>query len=155
MKHTVRKATLEDMPVLLEFKKGLIAAELPMDPTIKKDTTTYYDLAGLIQAEDSEIFVVEMEGEIVATGYAKILEDREYLVHDRFGYLGFMFVPEKYRGNGYNQLVLNALLDWCKSRNIFEIKLDVYDNNPPAIRAYEKAGFKKYLVNMRLNLKDL
>ena len=63
-----------------------------------------------------------------------------------------MFVPEKHRGNGYNQLVLDALLSWCKERNIFEIRLDVYDVNTAALRAYEKAGFKKHLINMRLSL---
>ena len=28
---------------------------------------------------------------------------------------------------------------------------DVYDVNNSAIKAYEKAGFKKHLINMRLN----
>ena len=30
-----------------------------------------------------------------------------------------------------------------------EIRLDVYAENPGAIKAYEKAGFKSFLVNMR------
>jgi predicted GNAT family acetyltransferase len=32
--------------------------------------------------------------------------------------------------------------------------LDVYYENPGAIRAYEKVGFKKLLINMRMSLKD-
>lgn len=46
----VRKARLEDLPILQQFKLGLIQAELPMDETIKEDTTSYYDLHGLIQS---------------------------------------------------------------------------------------------------------
>lgn len=154
MKPIVRKATLYDLPVLQEFKMGLIAAELPMDSTIKEDTTTYYNLSEFITFDDSELFVVDLDGEIVASGYAKIMDDRPYLKHDKQGYLGFMFVPEKHRGNGYNKLIVDQLLAWCKERNIYEIRLDVYDVNDAALRAYEKAGFKKHLINMRLDLRD-
>ena len=151
----IRKAILSDLPTLKKFKLGLIEAELPMDETIKEDATSYYDLEALILNDDSLLCVVELEGELVASGYAKIIPDKPYLKHDLQGYLGFMFVPEKHRGNGYNKLVLNALLKWCKLQKVYEIRLDVYDTNPPALRAYEKAGFKKHLINMRLDIKDL
>jgi RimJ/RimL family protein N-acetyltransferase len=65
-----------------------------------------------------------------------------------------MFVPKEHRGNGYNQLILDALVSWCKEKGIVEIRLDVYDVNAAALRAYEKAGFKKYLINMSLRLDD-
>ena len=151
----VRKAKSKDVRVLQEFKLGLIQVELPMDETIKEDTTTYYDLHELIQSPDSEIFVVELDKKIVASGYAKIMADRPYLKHDKQGYLGFMFVPETLRGRGFNKLILDALMKWCKERGIFEIRLDVYDVNKAALRAYEKAGFKKHLINMRLNIENL
>nr|WP_321232314.1 GNAT family N-acetyltransferase [uncultured Psychroserpens sp.] len=150
----VRKATLADIETLKKFKLGLIKAELPMDETIKEDTVSYYDLEALITNDNSELLVAVIDSELVASGYAKIIPDRPYLKHDFQGYLGFMFVPKKHRGNGYNKLVLDALLKWCKSRNIYEIRLDVYDTNPAAIRAYEKAGFKKHLINMRLDIRD-
>ena len=151
----VRLATLEDLPVLLEFEQGLIEAERPMDPTIKEGTISYYDIGAFIQAPDSDVYVVEKEGAIVASGYARIKGDRHYLKHDRIGYLGFMFVPDEHRGQGLNQLIVNALLDWCRERNLYEVRLDVYDNNPSAIRAYEKAGFHKHLINMRLDLRKM
>ena len=66
-----------------------------------------------------------------------------------------MFVPEKHRGNGYNKLIMDVLLKWCKDRNINEIRLDVYEDNPSAIRAYEKAGMKKHLINMRMDIKNV
>jgi len=154
MKPIVRKATLKDVPVLLEFEQGLIKAERPMDPTIKDGKISYYDVSEFIKNEDSELYVVELDHKIVASGYAKIKPDRHYLKHTTQGYLGFMFVPEEHRGNGYNKLIMDALIRWCKERGIYEIRLDVYDVNHPAIRAYEKAGFEKHLITMRLNLKD-
>lgn len=155
MKPIVRKAILDDLPTLLEFEQGLIEAERPMDPTIKEGKISYYDISLFITNDNSDLFVVEIDEEIVASGYAKIIEDRPYLKHDKQGYLGFMFVPEKHRGNGYNKLIMDALIKWCKERKVHELRLDVYDINPSAIRAYEKAGFKKHLINMRVDIEDL
>ncbi|WP_435579002.1 GNAT family N-acetyltransferase [Gilvibacter sp.] len=149
MTPTIRKATYDDLKVLQEFKMGLIAAELPMDPTIRPDTTSYYAFKPLIDGPNSTLLVATIDEEIVASGYAKILEDRRYLKHTHYGYLGFMFVPEKHRGNGYNGVVTEALIAWCKEQGITEIRLDVYDVNEAAIKAYEKSGFKPHLINMR------
>ena len=154
MKPTVRLATKEDLLVLDKFMDGLVAAERPMDPTIKEGKVVYYDLAKFIGKSDSALYVVVLGDEIVASGYAKIKGDRHYLKHDKQGYLGFMFVPEQHRGNGYNKLIMDALLKWCKDKNLTEIRLDVYDTNQPALRAYEKAGFTKHLITMRLDLND-
>lgn len=151
----VRKASLKDLPTLLEFEQGLIEAERPMDPTIKDGNISYYDIGLLIKNDESDVFVVEKNGEILASGYAKIMNDRHYLKHDKQGYLGFMFVPIEHRGKGLNKLIMDALINWCKERDVFELRLDVYDTNDPAIKAYEKAGFKKHLINMRFNIEGL
>ncbi len=154
-KPLVRKATLKDITTLKKFKLGLIKAEQPMDETIKEGATSYYDLEALILQDTSELYVAELGEELVASGYAKIVPDKPHFKHDFQGYLGFMFVPEKHRGNGYNKLILDALLKWCKFKNVHEIRLDVYDKNPPALRAYEKAGFIKHMIHMRLDITNL
>lgn len=153
--YLVRKATLKDLPILLDFEQGLINAERPMDPTIKDGNITYYSISDLINNKESDVFVVIFENEIVASGYAKIKTDRHYLKHENQGYLGFMFVVKQHRGNGINKLILNSLLQWCQSKNIFEIRLDVYDTNNSAIKAYEKSGFKKHMINMRLDIENI
>jgi len=148
----VRKATLEDLPVLLEFEQGLIKAERPMDPTIREGEISYYDVGEFIRSDDAEVYVVEQEGRILASGCVRIKPDRHYLKHKRMGHLGFMFVPEEHRGKGLNGLIIEKLIEWCKSRDLQELRLDVYQSNVPAIRAYEKAGFSKHLITMRLNI---
>jgi GNAT superfamily N-acetyltransferase len=155
MKPIVRLATKNDLATLDTFMGGLVEAERPMDVTIKDGKVIYYDLEGFILSEDAVLYVAELNGELVASGYAKIKKDRIYLKHEAHSYLGFMYVPEKHRGNGYNKLIVDALLTWSKTRNINEIRLDVYETNPSAIRAYEKKGFKKHMINMRLDLHDL
>lgn len=151
----VRKATLKDLPILLTFEQNLIQAERPFDSTLKNSKISYYDISELITQTDSEVFVAEIDNEIVASGYAQIKIDKPYLKHKQQGYLGFMFVSQKHRGNQLNKLIVDELLKWCKSRGVFEIRLDVYDENIPALKAYEKAGFKKHLINMRLDIENI
>lgn len=155
MQPIVRKATLNDLPTLLAFEQGVIEAERPFDPTIKEGSITYYDISELITSKDSEVFVAEINKDIVASGYAKIKTDRHYLKHNQQGYLGFMFVSNEHRGKQLNKLIIDVLLQWCKSRAVFEIRLDVYDDNLSAIKAYEKVGFKKHMINMRLDIENL
>ncbi|NNC49885.1 MAG: GNAT family N-acetyltransferase [Flaviramulus sp.] len=155
MTSIVRKATLKDLPILLAFEQNLIQAERPFDSTLKNGKISYYDISELITQTDSEVFVAEIDNEIVASGYAKIKIDKPYLKHKQQGYLGFMFVPQQHRGKQLNKLIVDELFKWCKSRGVFEIRLDVYDENIPALKAYEKAGFKKHLINMRVNIENL
>lgn len=148
----VRPARKEDLPVLLEFEQGIVEAERPMDSTLKDGRLSYYDIAAMIDADDVEVLVAEQNGELIGSGYARIMEAKPYLRHDRFTYLGFMFVPKEHRGKGVNRLIVDGLNNWTRSQGIFETRLDVYHNNPAAIRAYEKAGFSKNMVEMRLGL---
>lgn len=149
----VRPARQEDLPVLLEFEQGVIEAERPMDSTLKSGKINYYDIAAMIEADDVEVLVAELDGELVGCGYARIEISNPYRIHPRHTYLGFMFVPTEHRGKGINKLILEGLKEWTLSQGIFEMQLEVYHNNPAAIRAYEKAGYSMNLVQMRLGLK--
>lgn len=145
----IRKARLEDLPILLEFEQGIIEFERPFDPTLKEEKISYYDIKAMLFAEEVEVLVVVDKEEVVASGYARIEPGKPYLKHVTYGYLGFMFVKESHRGKGINKLIVDGLQDWCVSKNINEIRLDVYAENPGAIKAYEKAGFKSFMMNMR------
>ncbi len=147
---TVRAAKLEDLTVLLEFEQGIIKAERPMDPTLAPDPISYYDISELIRSEEAEVIVVEYNSKVIASGYAKIKRALPYLRHESYSYLGFMFTEPDFRGKGVNKLIVDELRKWSISKGLQEIRLTVYDDNPGAIRAYEKVGFKKHLIEMRL-----
>ncbi|MEP5612204.1 MAG: GNAT family N-acetyltransferase [Cyclobacteriaceae bacterium] len=151
METTTRSAIVEDLPILLQFEQGIIEAERPFDPTLKKGNINYYDIRELIESPDAEVVVVE-DQEILGSGYIQIQDSKPYKKHSRHGYIGFMFIKPDHRGKGIVQLVTNDLLDWARSRGVSEVKLEVYDKNESAVRAYEKAGFSKNLVEMRLEL---
>lgn len=148
----IRKAKIEELEKLLEFEQGIVTAERPMNPTLKDGEIHYYDLAKLIESDFSEMLVAELDGELIASGYALEKKAKDYEKHDKYAHLGFMYVKPEHRGKGVNQLILDALLDWAKSRGLNEIRLEVYTENAAAIRAYQKAGFVSSLLEMRLEI---
>jgi ribosomal protein S18 acetylase RimI-like enzyme len=153
VKVNTRIATLNDLETLLEFEQGVIEFERQFDPTLKTEKTNYYDIPSMIDSQKVQLLVAESDGELLGCGYARIEDAKPYLKHSIYAYLGFMFVKESSRGQGVNRIVIDALNKWIKIRGIDEVRLDVYSNNPGALRAYEKAGFEGHLLNMRMSLK--
>ncbi len=150
----LRPAKLEELDVLLEFEQGIIEAERPFDPTLKPDHINYYDLKELIQSDRAEVVVAAVNDEVVGSGYVKIQQSKPFQTFDHHGYIGFMYVKPEHRGKGISQLILDEMANWAKSKNLVELRLEVYDGNSSAVKAYEKAGYKKNLVEMRLGLED-
>lgn len=150
----IRTATVEDLPVLLEFEQGIILAERPFDSTLKPGHISYYDIKAMILAEASEVVVAVDGTKIVGSAYAKIKEAMPYLKHERYVYLGFMFTDSDYRGRGINKMIIDALNKWTLSKGIREVRLDVYNDNIGALRAYEKANFKRHMIEMRMEIEE-
>ena len=146
----LRAATIEDLPVLYEFEQGIITAERPYDDTIKPDPINYYDLKAIIESDESEVIIAVIGEEIVGSSSVIIKAARLYLKHTHYAHLGFMYVKPTHRGKGINKRIMAALTLWAQSKNIKELQLNVYSDNASAIKAYEKAGFKSHMINMRL-----
>jgi len=137
---------------LLEFEQGIIKTERPFDPTLKDGHINYYDIAAMIETPYIEVVVAELGSEIIGSGYARIEDSKVYLKHPKHAYLGFMYVKPEHRGKGVNKKVIAALQHWSIVRGITEFRLDVYNDNLPAVKAYEKIGFSKHLIEMRMEL---
>jgi GNAT superfamily N-acetyltransferase len=149
----IRTANLEDLKILLSFEQGIIKAERPFDETLKMGQISYYDISQMILEPETEVAIGEINGKIVGSGYAKIIEAKPYYTFDKYAYLGFMYTDSDFRGLGINSKIIEYLKNWCISQNIFEMRLDVYETNQSAVKAYEKYGFKKDMVNMRMPIK--
>ena len=107
----------------------------------------------LLTDADTEIFVAESDSKVIASGYATIRRAKPFFKHERYAYLGFMYVEANYRGKGVIQLVLDALIAWAANNGAAEVRLEVYAHNRPALWAYQKAGFEALLTEMRMPLR--
>ncbi len=148
----IRRATREDLPILLDFEQAIVEFERQFDPTLAPADVSYYDLAGMLDAPLVELLVAVIDHEVIGSGYARLEESKVYLRHRRHAYLGFMYVVPSRRGTGVNQQLIAALTRWAASQQVYELRLDVYHDNQAAVRAYEKAGFRRHLTEMRRGL---
>lgn len=152
MEPLIREAALDDLHTLFRFEQNVINAERPFDPTIKRAGINYYDIKKMISAANVRLVVAEHGKEIIGCGYARIEDAKIYLKHAKHAYLGFMYVEPGYRGKGVNQLVITDLKQWAISQNVTELRLEVYYDNIAAIKAYEKMGFTRLMIEMRLDI---
>lgn len=149
---SVRRATRLDLGVLQEFEQGVIAAERPFDPTIKKGEVRYYDIAALIDNDDAFMAIAESDGAPVACGFARKTPSRSFVDPPEHAYVGLIFVAPPFRGRGVTGAILRTLSEWAKAKGLSEMRLEVYPENAAALRAYEKQGFAPHSLEMRASL---
>lgn len=145
----IRKARSKDLDLLKGMEQGVITAERPFDPTLGSDPISYYDLEDLMRNPRGLLLVATHNERIVSCGYGLEKEAKPYLDHDTYAYLGFMFTLPEYRGKGLNGMILARLKDWAAEMGLPEIRLTVYNENAAALRAYEKVGFRRHIIEMR------
>ncbi len=150
----IRRASLEDLATIVEFHRGVVLAERPFDSTLKSGDIRYYDLEGLLRADNVWFAIAEAQGVPAGCGFVRIDTAKPYLNYPRVGYLGLMYVAPAHRGRGVNGLIIEALKAHCRARGVLELHLDVYPDNANAVRAYQKAGFAPYMLEMRMALTD-
>jgi RimJ/RimL family protein N-acetyltransferase len=83
-------------------------------------------------------FVALADGAVV--GWCDILP-KGPPVHAHVGVLGMGLLP-KHRGRGYGTKLIDATLRGARGFGFIRIELNVHADNTPAIRLYEKVGFK-------------
>ncbi|MGB8691966.1 MAG: GNAT family N-acetyltransferase [Steroidobacteraceae bacterium] len=151
---TFRTATARDIDALRHFEQGIVSAERAFDPTLEAGLVQYYDIEKMIRDEQVRFVVAERGTELIGCGFARIDNAKAYLSHAQQAYLGLMYVDPRYRGQSINGGIVERLKQWCRSKGVTELRLDVYSGNLLALGAYEKAGFSKHMIEMRLRLDD-
>jgi ribosomal protein S18 acetylase RimI-like enzyme len=149
---SIRTARISDLQTLLEFEQGVIEAERPLDPFLAEGALSYYNIPELIASDQIHFVVAVCQNKLVASGYLSLENSKHYHKNPTHGYIGFIYVKPEFRGKRISNFVLATLQSWAKEKNLNELRLDVYSNNPSAIKAYERFGFEKSLVNMRINI---
>src|SRR3954453_12728876 len=150
---TIRPANESDLTILLEFEQEIINAERPFNSTLKNSEIHFYDLHQLMESEEAKVMVAEVDNEIIGSGYAVIKEEVDLFVkHTQFSYLGFMYVKPAHRGRGVIKAIIERLNEWAITKEVNEIRLQVYDENIVAKKAYQKMGFKAHMLEMRMEI---
>ena len=134
---TIRKATKNDMPSVLELIQELATFEKEPDAVV----ITVDDLIrdGFSENPLFQCFVAEVDGEIIgmALYYYRYSTWKGKTIH-----LEDLIVKESKRGTGAGFALYKEIIKQGKAENVRRIEWNVLDWNTPAIDFYEKSGAK-------------
>lgn len=107
-------------------------------PPKLKDLEDYYKK--ISNSKNNEMFAIVVRAKHEYIGNIKL---GSISLNHRYADLGIMIGEKKYWGKGYGQEACRLLLKYAfKVLDLNKVILGVYGNHKPAIRAYERIGFK-------------
>ena len=154
----IRQAKPGDEQRVAEFAIRLFDQHVEYDP---ERFSTFANVEGAARfyrsrfdTPDSAVLVAEVDGEVVGfaylerdeLNYAELLRDGTWL-HD-------IYVNESARAEGIGRDLINAAAETAKRMGAKKLLLTVAAKNAIAQQVFEKAGFRRTMVEMTLNLTD-
>jgi GNAT superfamily N-acetyltransferase len=135
---TIRAATVDDVPVILELIRALATYErAPNDVTATEKGLTEV----LFDEKPSAEVLLAFENE-TAVGFAVFFHNFSTWLGRPGLYLEDLFVRPEHRGKGYGRALLIYLAKVARARGCGRMEWAVLDWNEPAIEFYRKLGAK-------------
>jgi GNAT superfamily N-acetyltransferase len=133
---TIRPATVHDVPLILEFIKGLAEYEKLEDQLIATEARLTSALFG--PRPDAEVVLAFVGAE--PAGFALFFHNFSTFLGQRGLYLEDLFVKPEWRGHGVGKRLLVHLAGIALQRNCGRFEWAVLDWNEPAIQFYRRLG---------------
>jgi len=138
---TIRTATEGDVPLILEFIRGLAEYERlghAVTATESGLRRSLFGTAGTSGPPAAEVLIAEALGE--PAGFALFFHNYSTFVGKRGLYLEDLFVKPEWRGRGVGRQLLVHLARLAVERDCGRLEWAVLDWNEPAIRFYRGLG---------------
>lgn len=132
----IRIATEIDVPLILEFIRGLAVYERLADRVVATEESLRRTLFG--NPRFAEVLIAEDSGEPV--GFALFFHNYSTFLGRPGVYLEDLFVRDEARGKGYGKALLTRLAQIAVERGCGRLEWAVLDWNEPAIGFYKKLG---------------
>lgn len=143
----IRKVNIQDIEKLKEIGK-LTFAETFSSENSEEDMREYLEegfstekLNTELTNQNAEFYFAELDGKTI--GYLKVnygesqteIKDKNSLEIER------IYVLKEFHGKKVGQILYDKAIELAKKRNVDYVWLGVWEQNPRAIRFYEKNGF--------------
>jgi ribosomal protein S18 acetylase RimI-like enzyme len=154
----VRAATLADAAALGELGALLVRSHHEFDPQrfmraqpgIEQGYGRF--LTSQLGRDDAMVMVAERDGEVAGYIYAT-LEDRSWReLRDACGYIEDIVVRDSARRGGVATLLMNAAMEWLRSRGAPRVLLLSATPNAGAQELFSRLGFRRTMVEMTKEL---
>jgi ribosomal protein S18 acetylase RimI-like enzyme len=109
-------------------------------------------LSKQLDGATTAVLVAEEGGKVIGYSYAA-LEGYDYMtLRGPAGILHDIIVEPEHRGRGVGRLLVEAILEYLKSRGAPRVLLSTAEQNEPAQRLFAGMGFRRTMVEMTREL---
>lgn len=151
---SIRSATPGDIPAIGRLGALLVRTHHDFDPerfiaATPRTGSAYGSFLGT-QLDDPNIviLVAERDGDVLGYTYSGV-EGTDYMsLRGPAGVIYDIVVDPVHRRNGVGRMLLDATLEALKARGAPRFVLSTAERNVPAQRLFERAGFRRTMIEM-------
>jgi ribosomal protein S18 acetylase RimI-like enzyme len=108
-----------------------------------------------LEDPDKAVLVADDNGDVIGYAYA-VVEGYDYMaLRGPAGVLHDVIVAPEHRGRGVGRLLLDAMLEFFRSRGVPRVVLSTAERNEAAQRLFASMGFRRTMIEMTHELDDL
>jgi ribosomal protein S18 acetylase RimI-like enzyme len=156
----IRRATSADLPGIGRLGALLVKEHYDFDPqrflAARPGTPAGYASFMGTQLEDPDIavLVADDNGDVIGYAYAAV-EGYDYMaLRGPAGVLHDVIVDPEHRGQGVGRFLLDATLEFFRSRGVPRVVLSTAERNEAAQRLFTSMGFRRTMIEMTRELDD-
>lgn len=153
----IRRATASDKNRIEDLLSQVLEVHHTARPDIFKNGTRKYtpaELDEIISDGNRPIFVAEEDGEVLGYAFCVFVQhiDNNILTDIKTLYIDDLCVDENARGKGIGRELYNHAVAFAKENDCYNLTLNVWADNTPALGFYESLGLHKQKIGMELIL---
>lgn len=154
----IRKANKNDIGSIIELLHQVNMVHHEIRPDLFKSYTTKYneqELEALLDNDSKPIFVYD-DGEVLGHAFCQITDVKSHkLLQDaKTLYIDDICVDEKARGKHVGKALYEFVRDYAKSIGCYNMTLNVWEGNDPALSFYKNMGMKVQKTGMEEIIKS-
>lgn len=156
----IRGTTPADLPSIGRLGALLVEEHHDFDPrrflAARPGTLEGYTSFVSTQLEDPVVadLVADDNGGVIGYAYAAV-EGHDYMaLRGPAGVLHDFIVDPGHRGRGVGRLLLEAALEFFRSRGVPRVVLSTAERNEAAQRLFERTGFRRTMIELTRELDD-
>jgi GNAT superfamily N-acetyltransferase len=151
---TIRLAEPRDLPVLGRLGANLVRVHHDFDrarfmaPGSNIEDGYQWFLGTQLDDPEVVIYVAEREGAVVGYVYAGLEPQNWKELREPAGFVHDVVVDETARGQGLGTRLVETAADWLEEHGAPRVMLWTAEKNPTAQRLFERAGFRRTMIEM-------
>ena len=153
----VRKAEKKDIKTIMELLRQVDMVHHVRRPDLFKPNTTKYseaELEALLSDDSKPVFVFDSEGKVLGHAFCQVSEvsNHQLLQDVKTLYIDDICVDESARGRHVGKALYEFVCDYARSIGCYNITLNVWEGNDPAMSFYRNMGMKVQKTGMEVIL---